>query len=828
MNIRSVKFKRNKSNDNQNNNNNNSQDISFSSMNSFNSMSNTNYDNNIEYYIENKNIKLDNNNISPLPTSYSDINYNKTFRVSNTLNSRRPVNNIMQKNQKSCNNKFSFNFNKDQDNIKNFIKDKDKIAHWLSNKRLFKEPHRNKTCIDLNLIKLINSNNINSSINKESNNNEERIISKENIRNNSVIKNQLDLFSSLSSNRKNKIIKTNNKENVNKNNEIEEDIIEVKKRAYSVYDLNNINATANTLFDNNSDNKINCDKQNNEVSTNIDILETKKHKSLSNMLGLKNSSNINILKSMLMKSISTVESKTLKKKDNIVEELIKEFKIESNTNENNNNNFNSNSNSNRKSNRNSNRNIISKAQMNFANLSCKPDISGINLTNKSKKNNSSNKIKHERNCFKIMNLLKLIPGFRKYIHYNSITDDALIKACNHFIYLSIKSGKYVFREGDDPDSFYCLLNGRIEINKNSINFNKFNVLTQKLNKINSDDEINYNSKDKSINEDCKGNSNSTYNDNSSCDENAIRNDTEAILYNSKEKVDKPHKNEMMHNNEEIRVPSTKDNFQSGNKHDDNVENKENRNNAIKYIDNREDSSNNIMKIKELITTNKSSYDTSLIQSKLNSSNTICKTPRNTSDVNNLENTSINIYTSTSKTNETVNKVQFKENIFKKIIMKNKKKDSIKEANSDISIINNINDINKIDSSYIKPNKTIESQSNVPLPNKKQLIRKFFNMVSIHKMLKINERIKILNSGECFGDYGLLDNTKRTANAITLTNCHLIKIKKSVFDLYFKKCLKRAETKNREFIKSVIPPIQKVNETTFDWFFRSIIITVRYK
>ena len=87
-------------------------------------------------------------------------------------------------------------------------------------------------------------------------------------------------------------------------------------------------------------------------------------------------------------------------------------------------------------------------------------------------NSSPNKYNKKRDGFKIMNLLKLIPDFHKYMELNSISEEALIKASDYLIYMYVKPNVYLLNEGDNPDGFYCILSGNIDITKKSENIKK--------------------------------------------------------------------------------------------------------------------------------------------------------------------------------------------------------------------------------------------------------------------------------------------------------------------------------------------------------------------
>ena len=66
---------------------------------------------------------------------------------------------------------------------------------------------------------------------------------------------------------------------------------------------------------------------------------------------------------------------------------------------------------------------------------------------------------------KILVILKTLPEFQKLIKYNSINDESVRTAANYMEYRKINKDKYIFKQGNESDAFYCILRGKISIRK---------------------------------------------------------------------------------------------------------------------------------------------------------------------------------------------------------------------------------------------------------------------------------------------------------------------------------------------------------------------------
>lgn len=160
----------------------------------------------------------------------------------------------------------------------------------------------------------------------------------------------------------------------------------------------------------------------------------------------------NIMKKMIFQSISVVNTKSIKSKnETVLEQLIEELKI-------------------------GDKHLQKDVTLRRKNVG----LEDINfLTSKQsflrRRQKIETKEENKRDCIKIMNLLKMIPDFKKFMLLNSITDESIIRASDYIIYVHIKSGHYLFNEGDEPDGFYIILAGTIDITKRSNNLTKINL-----------------------------------------------------------------------------------------------------------------------------------------------------------------------------------------------------------------------------------------------------------------------------------------------------------------------------------------------------------------
>jgi CRP-like cAMP-binding protein len=69
-------------------------------------------------------------------------------------------------------------------------------------------------------------------------------------------------------------------------------------------------------------------------------------------------------------------------------------------------------------------------------------------------------------------LIKIIPGFKKFIGYYNIDDLAVENVLKYYInhkaacyitYKKFEKGSYIFKQGDKSDFFYCIISGAVSI-----------------------------------------------------------------------------------------------------------------------------------------------------------------------------------------------------------------------------------------------------------------------------------------------------------------------------------------------------------------------------
>ena len=85
-----------------------------------------------------------------------------------------------------------------------------------------------------------------------------------------------------------------------------------------------------------------------------------------------------------------------------------------------------------------------------------------------------------------------------------------------------------------------------------------------------------------------------------------------------------------------------------------------------------------------------------------------------------------------------------------------------------------------------------------------------------------EKIAQLSIGNCFGEWGLIDNTTRRASAICSDEVVLFKVDQSCFNQYFKKCITKAELDRKHFIKNKINFFSMLSLNQFVTYFKSFV------
>jgi hypothetical protein len=75
---------------------------------------------------------------------------------------------------------------------------------------------------------------------------------------------------------------------------------------------------------------------------------------------------------------------------------------------------------------------------------------------------------------------------------------------------------------------------------------------------------------------------------------------------------------------------------------------------------------------------------------------------------------------------------------------------------------------------------------------------------LHRKLYTEEERIQFSNGQCFGEWAIINKTKRSGAALALTACELFYLEKEDFEKHFSKCISKAETDRKEFLVSVFP------------------------
>ena len=77
--------------------------------------------------------------------------------------------------------------------------------------------------------------------------------------------------------------------------------------------------------------------------------------------------------------------------------------------------------------------------------------------------NIADREKGFKNLELILFLLKKIPGFIRFIKYNEVKDEVLVKVLPFLKHVSYEKGSIIFKEGDSSTQFYIVVRGRISL-----------------------------------------------------------------------------------------------------------------------------------------------------------------------------------------------------------------------------------------------------------------------------------------------------------------------------------------------------------------------------
>jgi CRP-like cAMP-binding protein len=87
-------------------------------------------------------------------------------------------------------------------------------------------------------------------------------------------------------------------------------------------------------------------------------------------------------------------------------------------------------------------------------------------------------------------IIKILREFRKFIKYNRIEDRIIKQAMNYLEYKKVEKGEYIFKQGEIPEYFYGIIQGKVSIRrvkkKTLQGTNKFSLSTifYNINKVN--------------------------------------------------------------------------------------------------------------------------------------------------------------------------------------------------------------------------------------------------------------------------------------------------------------------------------------------------------
>ena len=89
-------------------------------------------------------------------------------------------------------------------------------------------------------------------------------------------------------------------------------------------------------------------------------------------------------------------------------------------------------------------------------------------------------------------------------------------------------------------------------------------------------------------------------------------------------------------------------------------------------------------------------------------------------------------------------------------------------------------------------------------------------------LVVEEEITRFSAGECFGQWGLIDNKPRSTGALAYEDVDMFLINKETFDFAFKKPLKKSEVERKSFVASVLKLNTLKSTSVFDNFFKNTV------
>lgn len=82
---------------------------------------------------------------------------------------------------------------------------------------------------------------------------------------------------------------------------------------------------------------------------------------------------------------------------------------------------------------------------------------------------------------------------------------------------------------------------------------------------------------------------------------------------------------------------------------------------------------------------------------------------------------------------------------------------------------------------------------------------------------------ILDSGKCFGDWGIVYNQTRNSSAVAAEETHCLTLSKDMFEEYFGKFIIKAENERKKFFKEKLDIFK--NNSKFDDYYKRVKLLV---
>lgn len=112
--------------------------------------------------------------------------------------------------------------------------------------------------------------------------------------------------------------------------------------------------------------------------------------------------------------------------------------------------------------------------------------------------------------------------------------------------------------------------------------------------------------------------------------------------------------------------------------------------------------------------------------------------------------------------------------------------------------------------------------------KRKKKKKMFFLSKIAEAVQEIQGVEVIRfkAGNCFGQWGLLENKERTGSAICCGETYLFELNREGFEESFKACLRVSERKKKAFLASTISILSSVPEHSLDLVYRQTVPIVR--